>query len=77
VKTWKEIKILRILTWKAIRFSGRISSPAHIVAFIRDIQQLDAAKKNLTSAIAALNHLHMQEPLVLVHAVADKGGSMR
>ena len=27
MKTWKEIKILRILTWKTIRFLGRISTP--------------------------------------------------
>jgi hypothetical protein len=30
VKTWKEIKILRILTWKTIRFLERIYTPADV-----------------------------------------------
>ena len=30
MKTWKEIKILQILTWKTLRFSGRIYTPVNM-----------------------------------------------
>jgi vacuolar protein sorting-associated protein 53 len=34
-------------------------SEAAVQQITRDIKQLDCAKRNLTSAITALNHLHM------------------
>lgn len=34
-------------------------SEAAVQTITRDIKQLDCAKRNLTSAITALNHLHM------------------
>ena len=47
-----EILLMRKLTYKNLYLS-----PVRDIT--RDIKQLDVAKRNLTTAITTLNHLHM------------------